>query len=92
MPSLEQLNAHASHFYTPALIREMELMVLGSIEWTVKVVVPIHFIEHFFGDGCVFVGADTVDDVVLNEVAFEPTRRRIYKLMSFYADICQQGS
>lgn len=91
-PTLEQLNAHAANAYSAALIREMELMVLGSIEWTVKVVVPLHFLEYFFGQGVLFVGADAVDAVPLSEHNYTATRRMTYKFLQFFCDCCQQGA
>jgi hypothetical protein len=91
LPTLGELTAHTHNAYSTELIKEMELMVLGSIEWTVKVAVPIHFLEYFFEQGLLVAG-DCVDSMPLCAENFEQTRRRLYKYLQFFCDCCQQGA
>ena len=106
VPPLSSLSATCQGVYSVAMIREMELLVLDALGWSLTVVTPLHFLEMFLADPrrAPFLGNDSepwsrFPSYSLESQSVEAKAARVAEIdrylreyVQFFALICLQGT
>lgn len=86
VPTMEDLNLCTNKAYTVDLIRQMEVLVLRSLNWHLNVVTPLHFLTLYLDQGIVFH-----DDMVDNgKPQSDKMVNSVTKYALFFTDLCIQ--
>ncbi len=51
VPTLEELNECCNRAYSSDMIKEMEVQVLGALNWHLGVITPFHFLSFYLHEG-----------------------------------------
>ena len=87
VPTFDELNQCTNNAYTVGLIRQVEVIVLNSLEWKLNVVTPLHFLNLYLDCGIVFE-----DDLLDGFKRISPkTVAYVNKYAFFLTDLCLQG-
>lgn len=85
VPAIADLNECSNDAYTPELIKEMEVMVLNHLQWSLDAITPLHFLHLFLTQGITFE-----KDIVDGKPFTKKAARYVKKYVTFFADLCLQ--
>jgi len=85
VPTLEDLNECSENTYSTELIKQMEMLILNELHWSLGVVVPRNFLKLYIQEEVAFP-----DDLVRGQKLNELGIRYLRKYIDFFSDLVQQ--
>ena len=86
IPPLADLNETSDNAYTPSLIEAMELSILKRLNWYMKAVTPLHFLEYYS------LYSTGTEDTWSERLASTRVKHYVDRYAQFFIDMCLQES